>query len=99
MKHLDLTLCLAQLSWRREGLADGLAVHLPREAIVRAMSGLSRLMTVTARFSTASTDGGDRATPKISQTENLGQNVRALLFQRSQSFSQRAPPYPNVYLR
>lgn len=75
-----LALCLLQFGRRGKGLGDRLSFHLAREAKVRTMRGVGRLMTMTVRLATGTVGGANRATAKIRQFQDALQDGLALLF-------------------
>ncbi len=96
MKCLYLTLCFAQFGGRREALADRLSIDLASQPEVWAMAGVVGLVTMAGWLSTAAIDGGDRATSKIAQFEDLHQNGGTLLFQGFEGYGQKGTSNPNV---
>ena len=100
MERFHLALCLAELCSGGKALADGLSIHLARQTEVWSMTGLVWLMTAAIGFSAAALDRRNRTTAEIAQSQDLGQNAGALLFESGERIGQRAPPlYPNVSIR
>jgi len=63
---------------------------------------LAGLMTMAIRFSTTALDGGDGATAKVTEMENLRQDLGTLLFEGGEGIGQGAPPirtYSSVRIR
>ena len=56
------------------------------------MARLAGLMTMAIRFSTTALDGGDGATAKVTEMENLRQDLGTLLFEGGEGIGQGAPP-------
>src|SRR5450631_2407831 len=96
MKGFHFTLRLMQLGGRRKGCTNRLPSHLVCQAVVGAMTGLIRQMTMAVGLATAALNGGNGAAAKVAQLQDLVQDGRAMLFQIGDRFGQRAPPYPNV---
>ena len=78
MKGFHFALSLAQFCCRGEALTDCLSIYFASQTEVRAVAWLARLMTMTIRFTTAAFDGRDGAATKITQMQNLRQDVGAL---------------------
>jgi hypothetical protein len=92
MKSLHLTLRFTQFHRGREAFADGLSVNLARQTEVRAVTGLVGLMTTTVWLSATTVDGGDGATAKITQFQDLHEDAGTLLFEGGEGVRQRASP-------
>ncbi|MBV8732156.1 MAG: hypothetical protein JO336_20300 [Acidobacteriia bacterium] len=90
MKGLHLALGLTQFCAGEKALTDGLAFHLAGQAEVRPVAGLIGLVAMTVGLSAATLDGGNRATTKITQRQDLGQNAGPLLFQSGESIGHGA---------
>ena len=63
------------------------------------MTRLAGLMTMAIRFSTTALDGGDGATAKVTEMENLRQDLGTLLFEGGEGIGQGAASNPNVFIR
>ena len=92
MEPIHLALRFAQYGRGGEAFADGFSVFLASQAEVRTVAGLAGLMTMAIRFSTTALDGGDGATAKVTEMENLRQNLGTLLFEGGEGIGQGAPP-------
>src|SRR5258708_18936089 len=92
MQSLHLTLGRTQFHRGREGFADGLSVDLASETEVWTVTGLFGLMTTTVGLSATAVDGGDGATAKVTQLQNLHEDAGALLFEGGEGVRHRAPP-------
>ena len=66
VKSLNFALRFAPLGGRGKGLTHGLAVDLPGQAVVRAMSGLAGLMAAAGRFAAAAADSADGSAAEVS---------------------------------
>ena len=91
VEGIDLTLGLLQLGAGRKGFAYGLTVHLARQAVVGAVTGLTGLMTAAVRLAAAPAHRCDRTAAKIAQLQDLSQNSGSLLFQDRKRSRQGAP--------
>ena len=92
LEVVDLALRLAALGRRSEGFTHGLAVDLPCEAEVWAMSRLAGLMAAAVGFAAATADGADRSTAEVSQVDDLRQDGTSLTFERGEGLGHGAPP-------
>src|SRR6516225_44182 len=92
MERIHLALRLAQCGRRGKAFADGFSVFLAGQAEVRTVTRLAGLMTMAIRFSTTALDGGDGATAKVTEMENLRQDLGTLLFEGGEGIGQGAPP-------
>jgi len=100
MEGVYLALRLAQCGWGGKAFADGLSVFLAGQAEVRTVTRLAGLMTVTIGFSATALDGGDGATAKVAELENLGQELGTLLLEGGEGIGQGAPPLcAYIYVR
>ena len=63
------------------------------------MTRLAGLMTMAIRFSTTALDGGDGATAKVTEMENLRQDLGTLLFEGGEGIGQGAPIRTYLYVR
>jgi hypothetical protein len=100
MERCYLALRFAQFCGGGKTLANGLSVDLASQTEVRAVAGFIGMMTMAVWLSTTALDGGDGATAKITQLQNLRQDIGALLFESGEGNGQNAPPiYPYVYIR
>ena len=64
------------------------------------MTRLAGLMTMAIRFSTTALDGGDGATAKVTEMENLRQDLGTLLFEGGEGVGHGVPPIrPYPYVR
>ena len=92
MERIHLALRLAQGGRGGKAFADGFSVFLASQAEVRTVARLAGPMTMAIRFSTTALDGGDGATAKVTEMENLRQDLGTLLFEGGEGIGQGAPP-------
>src|SRR6516162_9489982 len=92
MERIHLALRLAQCGRGGKAFADGFSVFLAGQAEVRTVARLAGLMTMAIRFSTTALDGGDGATAKVTEMENLRQDLGTLLFEGGKGVGHGVPP-------
>jgi hypothetical protein len=89
MKLGDLLLGLAEGGWVGKGFRHRLSGHSASQAELGIMSGIVRLGAMAGRFAAASRPGGNATRPKITQAEELLQEIGSFGFQGGEVINHR----------
>jgi hypothetical protein len=85
MKFGDLLLRFAKCGWIGKGLCHGLACHSSSQAELGIMARIIWFGAMAGKFTTAPDHGSNRTGPKITQAEELLQELGSIGLQGSES--------------